>query len=112
MPKDAEILRPEFYKKPEVQSGRKYPRNSFYNLAVWRKASKAYLADHPLCECEKCQQSSFPLQSDHTDHIKPINPVNAFDTLNGFYGEPLDEDNLQALNIKCHARKSAKERHL
>ena len=111
MPQDVKTLRPIGHAEPEPQQGRRYKRNKFYNTSLWRKTSKAYRALHPLCECEKCSQSKYPLPGDHCDHIEPINPVNAFDTMNGQYGEPLDESNLQSLNIKCHARKSAKERH-
>jgi len=110
MPKDVKTLRRAGYKPKETQVGRIHPRNKFYNLAVWRKTSKAYRAANPLCECDKCRKSGMPLEGDHVDHINPINQVDAFNTMGGIFGEPLDWSNLQTLNIKCHARKSAKER--
>ena len=111
MPEKIKTLRPIGWEPKKPHQGRRVKRNKFYNTAVWRKFSKAYRLANPLCECEKCKNSKYPLPSHHTDHILPINPENAFDTCNGKYGEPLDEENAQALNIKCHARKSAKERH-
>ena len=54
------------------------------------------------------------------DHIKPINPDNALLYDNGYssedsrradiYGKPLDEDNLQFLCTRHHAKKSQRER--
>ena len=111
MAKDCKTLRPSGWEPKKPQQGRRAGRNPFYNKGIWRKFSKAYRLTHPLCECERCEKAIVPLPSHHVDHILPINPVNAFDTQNGKYGEPLDEDNVQALNIKCHARKSARERH-
>jgi 5-methylcytosine-specific restriction endonuclease McrA len=73
---------------------------SFYHTTTWRKISRAYLMSHPLCECQSCQKRTVPLPSQHCDHIIPIK--------NG--GDAYSWDNLQALNKKCHNRKSAKER--
>lgn len=96
-------------KKPH--QGRIAGRNPFYSSSIWMRTSKAYRMAHPFCECRQCKEKGRLLPSDHTDHIKPINPTDAYDTQDGAYGEPLDWNNLQALNITCHNRKSAKERH-
>jgi 5-methylcytosine-specific restriction protein A len=112
MPTDnIKTLRPKGWKPKPVQSGRIAERNKFYDSTAWRKTSRAFRSAFPLCQCERCSRSSAPFSADHVDHIKPINPEDAFDTKNGLFGEPLHWENLQSMNLKCHARKSAKERH-
>lgn len=73
---------------------------SFYHSTPWRKLTKAFLKSHPLCQCDECKLRIVPLPAEHSDHIVPIKDG----------GDPLAWDNLQALNRRCHNRKSAKER--
>lgn len=83
--------------------------NKFYHTNLWRKTSEAFALAHPLCK--KCEEVGRTVPGKVTDHIKPINPVDPFDTQNCRYGEPLDFKNMQRLCISCHARKSGKEAH-
>jgi 5-methylcytosine-specific restriction enzyme A len=74
------------------QSGSRDPR---YNCWRWRKASKAFLAKHPVCECgDACGRPSAV-----TDHIIPVKDG----------GEFWDRANWQALSDPCHRRKSQRE---
>ena len=61
----------------------------------WEKASKRYLAAHPLCVM--CEAKGITKASDHTDHIDH----ERYD----FW----DEAGWQALCRECHTRKSAKD---
>ena len=66
----------------------------------WRKARKMYLAQHPLCMCKECATLPVPLPANVVDHIVPHK---------GDYDLFWDEDNWQAMNKKCHDKKTAKE---
>lgn len=96
---------PERRKRPwrkaasiKPQSGRKAD-NRFYNSTAWRKLSKAFREEHPLCE--ECLKKGKYVPSEVADHIVRVEDG----------GEPLDRNNLQALCHRCHNRKSGKERH-
>ena len=69
-----------------------------YNRRSWRKASAAFLAEHPLCaECEK-QGRATPAQA--TDHRIPHEgDEEAF----------WDEGNWQPLCKPCHDAKTVRE---
>ena len=95
--------------KARPDESAQWTSNPFYKLPVWRKKSEQYRREHPLCE--KCLAAGRTRPSKVTDHIKPINPVDAFDTQDGKYGDPLDDDNLQALCRQCHGIKSAREKY-
>lgn len=82
----------------KAQSGRKAD-SSFYHTSSWRRLSKSFREDNPLCE--ECKQKGRIVPSSVADHIVRIEDG----------GNPLDRDNLQALCHRCHNRKSGKERH-
>lgn len=87
----------------------RYHVNKFYQSRAWKAFTRDFLAEHRLCVmCDKAGILKF---ANTTDHIKPINPKDAYDTQNGRYGEPLDKKNCQALCSRCHNKKSAMERH-
>ena len=87
--------------RPDKQHKAVFSRDaSFYHTTEWRKCRKAYIDAHPLCECKSCSRRMVPLPAQHVDHIIPIKDG----------GDPLSWDNLQALNARCHNKKSAKER--
>lgn len=67
----------------------------FYDLAVWRQARRTYLDEHPLCEI--CQRQGHVVPALHVDHIVPITQG----------GEMLHGDNLQALCLPCHSKKTS-----
>lgn len=66
----------------------------------WRKASKAYLREHPLCECQECTASGRVVASECVDHIVPHKGDEKL-----FW----DTENWQAMSNKHHARKTARE---
>lgn len=93
--------RPWMAKEKSKPFQRNNPNTDFYNSRAWRKVSKTYLQGHPFCECEQCKMLPMPLPSEVTDHIIPINQG----------GDPWDVNNFQAMNSRCHNRKSAREAH-
>lgn len=76
------------------------PNSEFYNSRQWRKVRALYLQSHPFCECDECK-SGIPLPADTVDHIIPINKG----------GDPWAETNFQAMNHRCHNKKSGREAH-
>ena len=90
--------------------GRKFGGNQeFYKSAAWRKVRDLGLRMEPFCR--ECARKGKQTLATVRDHIRQINPINAYDTLNGIYPHPLDMENHQSLCTKCHNRKSAKEAH-
>lgn len=70
---------------------------AFYNSSPWRKLSKEYRINHPLCEL--CLSIGIYTPAQMVDHIVPIRQG----------GARLDESNLQSLCYRCHEAKSKKE---
>lgn len=66
----------------------------------WQQVSKAFLKAHPICECADCKASSVLLPSTVVDHITPHKG-----DMKLFW----QRDNWQAMNKKCHDKKTAKE---
>lgn len=75
------------------------PSKRGYN-AEWRRARLSYLAEHPLCECEECKRLGRELPAEVVDHIIPHKGDKAL-----FW----DRNNWQAMNKRCHDRKTARE---
>lgn len=69
----------------------------FYNSWPWRKKSKSYREEHPLCVV--CEREGLVVQARVVDHIVSINKG----------GDKFDDDNLQSLCDSCHNRKSSHE---
>lgn len=85
--------------KPEpFQRNNRYVRDKFYDSTAWKKCSRSYLIEHPLCI--SCKEKGRTTPAVHTDHIIPI----------GKGGSKLDRSNLQPLCLKCHASKTGKEK--
>lgn len=123
-------MKPESVKRPWIVKtdynamqgqGRKI-RSTFYKTRTWQKFRERFIRGysdhlgtmepHPNRLCIECRKRNAPtLGSIHVDHIKPINPANPFDTMEGFYGEPLTWTNCQPLCESCHNKKSARERN-
>lgn len=96
------ISRPwEQQKETGAQQRRVASNSQFYNSHQWRRLRQSYLSQHPLCECDECKILPVPLPAQMVDHVTPINQG----------GEPLDWSNLQAMNNRCHNKKSARESH-
>lgn len=67
----------------------------------WQKASKAFLRDHPLCQCGDCQEGVLrTLASTVVDHRIPHRGNQAL-----FW----DRTNWQAMAKQCHDLKTARE---
>lgn len=63
-----------------------------------RKLREVYLANNPFCE--ECARNNRVSEARVLDHIIPLSQG----------GAPYDTDNLQALCVKCHNQKTARER--
>lgn len=88
-----------------VQGRRMHDNSKFYNARKWRKVSKVYKSEHPLCECEDCKVNEHVKPSHVTDHIRGLQFLldNKLD--------PYDENELQAMNSSCHNKKSGRDAH-
>ena len=82
--------------------------NKFYYTAAWQRTRAAYIRENPLCR--HCEAQGKITPSKEIDHIIPINPTDSWDTQDGRFGHPTDNDNLQALCKPCHLRKTGKEK--
>ena len=71
---------------------RKVDNSNFYNSTLWRKVSRIYRTNNPLCEA-----SETPQPADVVDHIIPISQG----------GAKYDNRNLMSLCHEKHNRKSA-----
>jgi 5-methylcytosine-specific restriction protein A len=80
--------------------GRTEANREIYGSSRWKKTSKDHLRKHPFCI--RCAAIGKQTLATVTDHIVPINQN----------GEPWNSDNHQGLCLKCHQKKSARERHL
>ena len=70
-----------------------------YN-SKWARARKEFLIEHPTCECEECRKSVNPLPANVVDHIIPHRGDQKL-----FW----DRKNWQAMNKRCHDKKTARE---
>jgi len=75
----------------------------FYNQTKWRKFSKKYRQNNPICvECEAKGIVSPAEVCDHIDGIKTILKEGR---------DPMDEKECQSLCHPCHNSKSGREAH-
>ena len=72
--------------------------HKFYNTAKWKRVSKNYKVNNPLCEM--CSKRDVVRIGEYVDHIIPIQID---------YELRLDIENMQCLCSKCHAHKT--QRH-
>ena len=73
-----------------------HPRRSpVYQEARWRRFSKLFKKEHPMCITPGCGRSTY-----YTDHV--IN-------LNEYDGDPYDQTNMQPLCKRCGQRKTGQE---
>jgi 5-methylcytosine-specific restriction protein A len=77
----------------------------FYNDRKWRKVSKAYREQNPICECDECKLSNTVKPAQVCDHIKGLKYL----LDNGL--NPYDFKELQSMSNECHNKKSGKESH-
>jgi 5-methylcytosine-specific restriction protein A len=83
--------------KREVNKERNEMNSKIYNNR-WRKASKAYLKDNPLCV--HCKKEDRLTPATEVDHIIPHG---------GDMKRFWDKSNWQSLCKKCHSKKTALE---
>lgn len=83
--------------KKQVNKERNSINSKIYN-SKWRKASKSYLKDHPLCE--ECKKEGRLTPATEVDHKVPHKG-----DMKLFW----DKDNWQALCKSCHSKKTALE---
>ena len=82
----------------ERQYDRRRPRSdALYDSAAWRRFRIAYLSRNPLCAA--CLAAGKVVPATEVDHV-----VNRRDG-----GPDYEESNLQALCVRCHARKGARD---
>lgn len=88
--------------KARAQALRRGPRRSGYSTTTWQRTRRAYLREHPWCECAECMALS-PLlrpvatEVNHTDGLGPLGPRGH------------DWSNLQAMTKAHHSRLTARE---
>lgn len=99
MPTRPKSKRRPWQPKREAFGRRTNTNSAFYNSREWRSTRRVYISQHPFCECDECRELPVPLPSEVVDHITPINQG----------GATLDWNNLQAMNSKCHNKKSGRE---
>lgn len=111
------------------QGERKHYNSAFYTSKQWRSFRQGYInrliekqaamtADlevlNKLPVCESCLRHrlaipDYPIfEGRELDHINPINPDDAYDE-SGRWGKAFDENNVQLLCSKHHAKKSARD---
>lgn len=97
---------PTIKKKPWHEERKAHQRTKdmrwFYNHSKWRKFSKQYKQNNPLCLM--CESNGIVRAAKVTDHI------NTYELCpEGFDLDNLDEKYMQPLCVKCHNSKSGKE---
>lgn len=60
----------QLHERKQREFERESPSKRGYNYK-WTKARKAFLAQHPFCECPACKESGHPLPANVVDHIIP-----------------------------------------
>lgn len=109
MPTRAPIHRPANGKpRPQAEAERKAAIDARRGSAAgrgydaaWRRCRAAYLAAHPLCECDDCGGGSIRVTpAEVVDHIRPVAEAPEL---------RLDWSNLRAMSKRCHDRRTARE---
>lgn len=76
----------------------------FYNQWKWKKVSKVYRLQNPLCECDDCKKGEVILPAEVCDHVLGLK----FLLDNNL--DPFDFKQLKSMSKKCHNKKSGSER--
>ena len=84
-----------------AQALRRSPRARGYDTG-WQRTRRAFLAEHPYCECDECMAQPLILRPvatevNHRDGLGPLSPRGH------------DWSNLQAMTKSHHARLTARE---
>ncbi len=68
MPSKPTIYKPHARAKPLTPRATAQERGY---TARWQRASKAYLNEHPCCECEECKRTGAVVEATVVDHVIP-----------------------------------------
>jgi 5-methylcytosine-specific restriction protein A len=90
----------EQQRKADIDKRRGSPAQRGYD-AAWRRVRGAYLAAHPLCECDDCQAGA--------KRITPAEVVDHIDTIEARPDLRLSWSNLRAMSKRCHDRRTARD---
>ncbi|MDH7444661.1 HNH endonuclease [Aquimarina sp. 2201CG14-23] len=91
------------WKPKRVKQQRSVDMSWYYNDSRWRKFSKRFKEENPLCV--KCEEKGLISPSRYTDHIQRLRDGGAPDL------NDLKDEDFQPLCDKCHASKSGREAH-
>lgn len=105
MPIAPKPKRKPWHQERVVHGRRLHDNSKFYNARAWRKTSKAYRVENPLCECEDCDLLVVAKPSQVVDHKRGLQ----FLLDNNI--DPYDWKELQSMSKKCHDKKSGRDAH-
>jgi 5-methylcytosine-specific restriction enzyme A len=100
--------KPKSKKRPWDGIRRKQPgqpmenrsRNEFYHTSRWKRESRVFRQEHPLCS--GCRKKGLIVPSEVTDHIVPLE----------LCADPWDHENWDGLCRKCNNTKAAADKKL
>ena len=92
------------YKPERIAFERPVDLSWFYNQWKWKKISKAYRLQNPICECDECKKNEIVLPAEVCDHVRGLK----FLLDNNL--DPFDFKELKSMSKKCHNKKSGSER--
>jgi 5-methylcytosine-specific restriction endonuclease McrA len=84
--------------KPITQPVITRARDEFYHTSRWKKESRAFRQQYPLCAA--CSRDGLIVPAEVTDHVIPKNACQ----------DPWDKKNWEPLCKKCHAKKGARDK--
>ena len=88
-----------------VPFARRNDNSRFYNARAWRKVSKSYRLQYPICECDECKELNRVLPAEVVDHTRGLQ----FLLDNGL--DPYNFNELKSMNHLCHNKKSGRDAH-
>lgn len=75
-------------------------RDPFYHTSRWKRESRVFRAEHPLCA--RCERAGLVEPAEVTDHVIPLEICE----------DPWDHNNWQSLSKKCNNIKAAEDKKL
>lgn len=97
MPSRPNVHRPNVHQAKA--SGRRGTAHQRGYTSAWQRASRAFLAAHPLCECDDCRKNGLVRAAEVVDHFIPHRG-----DMTLFW----DESNWRAMTKRCHDKKTAR----
>jgi 5-methylcytosine-specific restriction protein A len=99
--KPAKVTRPWLPRRSEIPAAQRITlreRDPFYHTPRWKKESRQFRDEHPLCQ--PCLEIGLVHPSEITDHIIPKD----------LCPDPWDKSNWQAVCRKYHAAKGSRDK--